>query len=152
MNGDLKQTFVLKSVQQYFDNVEAAMHLFIARSKMTDTGALKQSIKSHTSLSGGGVSGKLQFHEYGRFQDMGVGRGHPLGGLKSTRISLQASNTVGEAMIRDRTRKPKKFYSPIAYGNLGWLMGKLLHGYSDEVIEMLKREMTNGNSGTATTS
>ncbi|HRH60715.1 MAG TPA: hypothetical protein PL045_09110, partial [Chitinophagaceae bacterium] len=85
-------------------------------------------------------SGTLSFKEYGRFLDMGTGRGNPLGGLKSTRIALQAQNKEGLAQIK-KQRKRKIIYSRLAYGKLNWLIGKLLYGYTDETIAMIKQQL-----------
>ena len=72
---------------------------------------------------------------------MGAGRGHPLGGLKSTLVSLRSQNKTGIALSKDNVRKPKKIYSKPAYGNITWLQNELLYGYTEETIAALKQEM-----------
>ncbi|HRN80171.1 MAG TPA: hypothetical protein PKY29_04365 [Ferruginibacter sp.] len=137
---------MLKITQQYLKEVEDAMRLIMARRKVNDTGAGEKSITSNANQNGGSVSAQLRFHEYLRFVDMGVGRGHPLGGLKSTVINLQASRKRGIAQIKDNTRRPVKVYSRVAYGKLTWLQNKLLYGFTEEAIAELKKELTNGTA------
>lgn len=74
---------------------------------------------------------------------MGVGRAHPLGGLAKTRVALISSKGGGEIFTKDRTRTPKKVYSKNAYGNLSWLQGKILYGFTEESIAALKKELEN---------
>lgn len=96
--------------------------------------------------NGGGALGQLSFNDYLRFVDMGVGRGHPLGGLKATTVALQASKKEGLALVKDNIRKPKKIYAKPAYSQLGHLYGKLLYGYTQETIDALKAELEAGNN------
>jgi len=99
------------------------------------------SISYKVLQNGGGALGQLSFNDYLRFVDMGVGRGHPLGGLASTTVALQASKKVGLAQVKDNVRKPKKIYSKPVYGELGFLYGKLLYGFTEETIAVLKAEL-----------
>lgn len=131
---------------EYLDRVEAGMKAAAARMKVSKTGEGVASIDSSTRGNGAGVTGELSFKEYLRFVDMGVGRGHPLGGLKATKVALQASNRVGTALKKDNTYKPKKLYSKTAYGNLNYLYNKLLYGYTEETIAMLKKEIAEKNT------
>jgi len=112
-------------------------------------GVTNQAINSlaYTAVMNGAEGGiaNLSFDQALRFVDMGVGRGHPLGGLKSTRISLLSQKKSGMIKVKDNTRKPKKIYSKIAYGKLTWLQNKLLYGYTEEVVAALKKELENGN-------
>jgi hypothetical protein len=141
MYGDLKYTFQQKVLDEYLQDTAATMQTVAARMKVKDTERLIQSI-AHSSLQAGqGASaGSLTFDQVGRFIDMGVGRGHPLGGLKATKVALLSGRT-GISQSKDRTRKPRKFYSKIAYGKLTWLENMLLYGYTEETIGMLKKQL-----------
>lgn len=139
MNGDLKQTFILKCVQDYLQSVEATIKEILRRKNIGVTEDLLNSIRSRASAAGNGATGELLFKEYGRFVDMGAGRGHPLGGLTTTKVALQSKQQQGLAFIKDNVRKPKKFYSPVIYGKLTYLQNKLLYGYTEEVIASLKQ-------------
>ena len=86
-------------------------------------------------------SATLQFKEYLRMVDMGVGKSHPLGGLQSMRTALHSSNKMGTMLVKDTVRKPKKIYSKPAYGKLTWLQNKLLYGFTEETIALLKNNM-----------
>lgn len=147
MNGDLKQTFILKAVQEYLVEVQAAMYILIIRKKAVDTQALLDSINGRSRANGGGATGELIFREYGRFVDMGVGRAHPLGGLKSTTVNLQSRRQAGRVFAKNNLRKPKKIYATAAYGRLVYLQNKLLYGYTEAAIASLKN-MSNGIGNT----
>lgn len=144
MNGDLKQTFILKCVQDYLQSVEVALQALIRRKNIGVTDDLVNSIRSRAYQAAAGASGDLLFKEYGRMVDMGAGRGHPLGGLAATKVELKASNTKGLALIKDKVRKPKKWYSPTVYGKLTYLQNKLLYGFTQEAIDQLKQMQTHG--------
>ncbi len=146
MSNELKTSFIQKALVEYMLSVEEGMRL---AAKRLGVGVTEEGIRSlaHKVLqSGGGAIGQLSFKEYLRFVDMGTGRGHPLGGLKAVSISLQASNKKGLALVKDNIRKPKKLYSKTVYGKLSYLQGKLLHGYTEEAIAMLKAELLNNNT------
>ena len=114
-----------------------AVQIDMQRRNIGKSGEAESSLSSTANENGG----RLSFREYLRFVDMGVGRSHPLGGLKRTKVALQASRQTGEILTKDNTRKAKKVYSKNAYGNLNWLQGKILYGYTEETIEMLKKEL-----------
>lgn len=143
MYGDLKTTFIQKSLAEYMQRVTAAMRIYAQRMKIgvTDEGIKSLSYRAIGEANGGHAT--LSFKEYLRMVDMGAGRGHPLGGLTTMRQTLQASDKTGFVSVKDKTRKPKKFYSKTAYGNLTWLQNQLLYGYTEETIAMLKKEMQN---------
>lgn len=140
----MKQEFVTRALTEFHQRVTSQMRE-VARRKgigVTNEGINSLAFQVYKSGQEGGRS-NLTFKQYLRFVDMGVGRGHPLGGLTSTVISLQASRTKGLAQIKDRTRKPKTYlYSRVAYGNLTGLQNQLLYGYTEEAIEALKKELS----------
>ena len=108
------------------------------RMKTIDTGALKGSPSSRVSEIGAGGEAVLLFKEYGRYLDMGVNKYNPLGGVKQIGVALQNASDKNKGM------KPRKIYSPVAYGKLNGLMGDLLYGYTEETIQALKNELENG--------
>lgn len=141
MKGDLKQTFIVQCLTEYMQSSKAAMEAAAQRLKVNVTGEGVKSIAyTAIQLQAGGTA-SLTFKEYLRFVDMGVGRGHPLGGLISVRKTLQASKLEGKAQVKDTVIKPRKMYSKVVYSNLNHLQGKLLYGYTEETIAMLKNQM-----------
>ena len=141
--ADLKVTFITKCLADYNESVIAGMKIAAKRAGVGVTDKAIQSLAFKTFQQGGGAYSNLSFREYLRFVDMGVGRGHPLGGLTTTTLTLAAQRHSGKAFVKDKGRKPKKIYSKIAYGKLTFLQNKLLHGYTEETIAMLKAEMQN---------
>lgn len=141
---DLKATFIQSSLATYMNDVEVAMKAAAQRAGVGVTGRALKSL-AYTAVQNGAGSGiaTLTFDEAIRFVDMGAGRGHPLGGLRSTKTTLLSQNKTGLIQVKDKVRKPKKIYSKIAYGKLTWLQNQLLYGYTEEVIAQLKTEMEN---------
>ncbi len=143
----LKQAFISKALNTFNSRVIAQMQISTKRAGIGVTGEGLQSLAYQVYQQGEGAESKLSFKEYLRMVDMGAGRGHPLGGLKSTLVTLQASNKSGFAQTKDNVRKPKTFlYSRIAYGNLTGLQNELLYGYTEEAIAILKQELQNGST------
>lgn len=145
-NEIIKTSFIQKCMLQYLDQVEALMKASAAKNKVGVTGEGVKSIAYKALQQSGGVMGQLSFKEYLRFIDMGAGRAHPLGGLKSMEVALKANKYVGLAKVKDRVRKPKKIYAKEAYGKLGWLYAKLLYGFSEETIAAIKAELEQSNT------
>lgn len=143
MNGDLKQTFIQKTLAAYMQDVVATMREAAARAKVGVTDEAIKSLSYQALQQGSGGTANLSFKEYLRFVDMGTGRGHPLGGLTTMKVALQSKKQEGLKQVRDKGRKPKKIYSKVAYGKLTWLQNQLLHGYTEETISILKNEMKN---------
>lgn len=143
---DIKLTFIQRALAEYMQRVEAAMKSAGQKNKI-DINSLSYKILQN----GGGALGQLSFNDYLRFVDMGVGRGHPLGGLAATSVALQSRNKEGLALVKDKTRKPKKIYAKPAYGELGHLYGKLLYGFTEETIAMLKAELEQTNNQSLST-
>lgn len=146
MNGDLKLTFIQKSMTEYMAIVKRNMIVAADKLKAVKSGAGKASINSVTQTAGQSVTGKLTFKEYLRFVDMGVGRGHPLGGLMSVRVELASRKGGGNKLVADRTFKPKKIYATVAYSQLTPLYNRLIYGFTEETIEMLKNEIQSENA------
>lgn len=120
-----------------------------AAARRSGVGVTNQAINSiaYTAIqAGGGGIATLSFKEYLRFVDMGAGRGHPLGGLKTMKVALQSKRQEGIAQVKDNVRRSKKVYSKTAYGKLNYLSGKLLYGYTEETVAMMKKEMEQKNS------
>jgi hypothetical protein len=139
----MKTAFIARALTTFNTRVIAQMQIAAKRAGIGVTGAGLQSLAYQVYNEGeGGGKSKLSFKEYLRMVDMGAGRGHPLGGLTTTKVTLQLSNKSGFAQVKDKTRKPKTFlYSKIAYGNLTGLQNELLYGYTEEAIEELKKAM-----------
>lgn len=141
MKGDLKQTFMMVTAKEYMEDLIATMKLLGKKMNIGVTNEALDGLSYEVTQTSGGVLAQLSFKEYLRFIDMGVGRGHPLGGLKSTKQTLLSSNKVGMVQIKDKTRKARKLYSKPAYGKLNWLENRLLYGLTEETIATLKNEM-----------
>ena len=126
---DIKLSFIHRCVRQYTEEVIKAMDRTIAKNNVIATGALKHSLSQAADEN----TGKLIFLEYGRFVDMGVGRGKRLADVAAEKPSLNK--------LQRRARKRKQIYSKIAYGKLNGLMGDLMYGLTEETIAEIKKEL-----------
>lgn len=140
----MKLSFIRKALNDYMLAVESAMERSIQQAKAVDSGQLLNSLKHKIYQQYADGNGNLSFAEWGRYLDIGVGRGHPLGGLKNLSEYLTAKSNK-----RNRKRKPKKIYSPIVYGHLNGLIGDLSYGFTEETVARLKAEMESGNTPSA---
>lgn len=122
-------------------DVKATMKIAAQRAGVGVTNQAIESLAYDATQIGDGAVANLSFENVLRFVDMGVGRAHPLGGLRSTKVTLLSENKTGLIQVKDKVRKPKKIYSKIAYGKLTWLENQLLHGYTEETIAQLKQEL-----------
>lgn len=143
--SDLKTTFVIRTLAQYMQDVQETMKQVASRMNVGVTGEAVKSLAYKTMQQGDGVIGDLSFENVLRFVDMGVGRAHPLGGLKAMKVSLISQNKSGLILVKDKTRKAKKLYSKVAYGKLTWLQNNLLYGYTEETIAELKQQLEDEN-------
>lgn len=142
--SEINQIYIQRALAEYMRSVQATMEIVLAK-RATDTGDLKNSISSQVAkLTAAGGTAELKFKDYGRFLDMGVGRGHPIGSVAKNRDMVVLA-TNGRVRNAQGVRKPVKFYSKIAYGKLNGLMQDLLYGLTEETIEKLKTELQNGN-------
>lgn len=137
MSDAIKTAFITAALQEYMRMTIRDMRTAIGKKKVGSSGAASASLDSEVTER----QGQLKFREYLRFVDMGVGKSAPLGGLKATKVALQSSNQTGYSQEANKSRKAKKIYSKVAYGNLSWLQGKILYGYTQETIAMLKKEL-----------
>lgn len=124
---DIKLSFIHRCVKQYVEDVVVAMDRTIRKNGVIQSGALQRSLSEAADEN----VGKLIFLEYGRFVDMGVGRGK--------RLADVAADT---SKLGKKARKRKKIYSPIAYGKLNGLMGDLMYGLTEETIAQIKNELS----------
>jgi hypothetical protein len=136
---DLKRRFILQAMQDYLDQLEQALPVSIRKKKIGKTQDLINSIRTRAAASGEGATGRLIFAAHGRMVDMGVGRRHPLGGIKKVTLTLLSQRKTGIATARDNTRKPKKWYSPVVYAKLEFLESRLLYGFTEEAKAELQK-------------
>lgn len=80
------------------------------------TNSLISSIKAHVR----GEIAELHFNNSGRFSDMGVGRG----------VTLSQVKALG--------RKPKRFYSKTAYGEISMLVYNLSNKFVEETVASMQ--------------
>lgn len=144
-DNSLKTTFILKCLAEYNESVIGTIRAQMRKMKVGVTDEGYKSFAYRIIQAGEGAYSTLSFREYLRMVDMGAGRGHPLGGLTAVGVELAASKTRGLSLVKDKVRKPKKFYSKVAYGKLSYLQGKLLNGFTDETIAALKAELETPN-------
>ncbi len=143
MTDNLMQPFIIKCLNDYMSNLEDTMRITAKRLGVGVTGEAINSLSYVTAAAGNGAVSRLSFKQYLRFVDMGVSKGHPLGGMTSMKVTLLSQKKTGDVHLNKNGKKPKKIYSKPAYGKLNWLENQLLYGYSEETKALLHAELTN---------
>jgi hypothetical protein len=137
---ELKLTFVRQAVERYGADVIAVMERSIRKNRKVDTEGLLGSLDHSAQGTTSGAVGRILFNRYGRYVDMGVGRGHRLGGgIEKLQAAILASQ--GRDRFARPVRKPVKIYSPIAYGKLNGLIEDIAYGFTKETITRLRAEL-----------
>lgn len=129
------EAFIEQELREWGDKVRSEMMQSIDRLKIGRTGSLKRSVNAFVKVN----NLSFVFTQHGRFVDMGVGRGVPLG-RKGTNAFEKSRQSSGR--LNKYNRLPKKFYSKTAYGMLGQLHNQLLAGYGDKIIDGIKKDLT----------
>lgn len=130
---EIKLKFIAEALQTYMQEVMEAMQSSMQQKHTLDTHTLYNSLKQRTYQQYAQGNANLSFAEWGRFLDMGVSKGHPLGGIKATAQKLRKNDTP--------SRKPRKIYSPIVYGHLNGLINQIAYGFTEETISRIKNNI-----------
>lgn len=98
------------------------------------TGSLSYSV-IYAAISSNGDTTSLQhsFNYYGKFRDMGVGKGQPIGDYKD---NGDVYSLVGGG------RKPKKWFSKTYYGQVAELRTLMMEKYAEQSIGLIKETIT----------
>jgi len=110
-----------------------------------DSGGLQKSIEYEINRAGGDVTVAIfKFLKYGRFVDMGTGRGIARGerGTDSFAIYRNKTGTLKAAV----NRKPKPWYSRTMYREIKILSEKLLADMDEKTMETIKARIRRINS------
>lgn len=85
----------------------------------------------------------IHFRFYGRFVDMGVGRGVPIGSQKAKVDFLKSRNSKGQ--LHKYGRKPKKWYSRTLAGQTKKLSELLQTHYAIGAIQVIEGSLDKGD-------
>ena len=129
---EIKLLFIASALKDYMQRNKRGMEREIIRRNVRNTDELLKSIQFRTFQESAEGNATLSFALQGRFVDMGVGKGHPLGGGPNSTIA---------ALSRAKGRKPQKVYSPIVYGNLNGLINDQLYGFTEETVKNIKQNL-----------
>lgn len=105
----------------------------IAKYKIKGSGALMKSFTYKLSYGADGMPKRVTigFYQYGKFIDMGVGKGVKIGDVKGNAEVWRALSS-GERKGQ-KTRKPKKWYSPTMYYEYQRMAELLVEKYKIEI-------------------
>lgn len=102
---DIKLSFIHRCVKQYVEDVVVAMDRTIRKNGVIQSGALQRSLSEAADEN----VGKLIFLEYGRFVDMGVGRGKRLADVAADTSKLgKKSPQAKEDLLTHRLRQTQR--------------------------------------------
>lgn len=121
-----QENFINHEIEQWSNRVTEAVLRALQQKKIGVSDKLRQSVRADAKRN----IGELVFKQYGRFVDMGKGRGSQPGieSIESNRAKLTG-------------RKPKKFYSKPAYGTLGSLVQALVSNYQEHIVYNAKTNL-----------
>ncbi len=123
----------------------------LGKHKIGKSGDLQRSIYSQIQANGGDAYKALfKYLQYGRFVDMGTGRGFARGARGTDAFSLSRNqNGTIKAQVN---RKPKPWYSKTMYREIKILSEKLLANMSDDVMSIMQARLRriNNHSSNAT--
>ncbi|MHB8209063.1 hypothetical protein [Mucilaginibacter sp.] len=106
----------------------------------TWTDSLYNSLVTEVSQSGGNVDAViLKFLQYGRFIDMGVGRGVPIGAAGSGQFSA-ARNAKGQ--LKSYRRKPEHWYSKTYFAEVQKVKELYQEAFSNSIPVQIKEALT----------
>ena len=132
MNGIRQE--LLEYVTEWARLTEERLQDRVKSWRATDTEALLNSIRLEVYERSAGLLGvDVSFLTYGRYVDMGVGRGH---GRQAARVTREAYRERHEAAPR-RVRRAKKWYGRTFYGRLNALSDVVATQLVDESIDTI---------------
>lgn len=142
---DVQLQFIAEALNSYMQDVVQSMQQSITKTKSVDTKTLLNNLRYKTYNQYAAGNANLSFAEWGRFLDMGVSKGHPLGGAKETIKQLSTTSKKRKYKQRNKKQKekpkkrnPRKLYSPIVYGHLNRLISTIAYGFTEETITRIK--------------
>lgn len=128
-------TAIRNILVEWGESTANKLYFSIEKLEIGRSGHLENSIRFKVTDSNGAFAGRIEFlfKDYGRFVDMGVGRGVPIGSLKELGRSRFLNKRVKTGQLKSYRRGGKKWYSKTAYGNISKLHDQLL-GYAADVF------------------
>jgi hypothetical protein len=130
----------LQFAKEWTAKTEAILKNELQKHKIGVTGTLANSIKSQVDAKiGDTIEIAFQFARHGRFVDMGVGRGMPLGTRAQKTDYFDFRNDKGQ--LHKHTRKPKKWYSRPFYSRINSLNFAISASIQEQVIASLKEHL-----------
>jgi hypothetical protein len=127
-----KAAFIAEELNWWSKYVTERLTAELQRKRIKVSDDLLNSLKAAVESANANHEGAaaLSFKTYGRFVDMGAGRGYHKG--------VPTSEQVRERVQDKRGRRPNKWYSRVAYGTLDRLIMNLVSKYQDGTLNMLR--------------
>lgn len=117
----------------------------LGRHKIGKSGALKESIYNEIQKNGGDAYKALfKFLQYGRFVDIGTGRGFARGAKGSASFAISRNNNG--TLKATVNRNPKPWYSKTMYREIKILSEKLLADMDEKVMNTIQARIRRINS------
>jgi hypothetical protein len=107
----------------------------IDKKKVIDTGSLRYSLLYHLLAGPNGEISNIQltFNYYGKFVDMGVGKGQKIESVKGNRDLIS---------LAGHGRRPKVWFSKTFYSEVTELRDLLLQNYGEEGAQIIKETIS----------
>jgi hypothetical protein len=157
MEKEIEMKFIEQTLQSWGARLQSALIKEISsKDLISKTGSkhLKDSISYQVTRTGiNGYHLELYFPDYGRYIEIRYNTGRSSNsekafGKKNSAILGKGSSVASKAMKRNtigsrfgRKNKDTRWYSKTAYGSVNSLIGQLMYGLNDSVLETLKEQL-----------
>lgn len=127
--------FVDHTLREWAALVDTRLRASLQEKNVGVTDALAQSLSFRVMNASGANKGSYQlvFNEYGRFVDMGRGRG--IAGLQSESNKQKVIDRMNK-----NVRKPRKWYSKTFYSSLNGLISALSKNYAEYAAKQISQQ------------
>lgn len=137
--AQFEEKFIQHELTEWGDYVEEKLRQSLDALNVGYTQELISSLSHRVMAASSSQKGQYQqlFKEYGRFVDMGAGRGKMLQTEANKRRALKRRKGV---------REPKKWYSKTFFGSLNKLIGALSHNYAQFAMQQFRELQSQSNT------
>lgn len=134
-----KEEFIRKELEWYEEYLIENLRKSLNAKGIGITEELLHSLAGKVKAAGDNSQGEfdLNFLTKGRFVDMGAGRGYNKG-VKKGESNRDRIYRLTARKLPVNKRKPKKWYSKVAYGTLDRLIMRLVSNYEEQIIQSVK--------------
>ena len=135
---ELKNLFILKTLDEHGDEVIKLLTEQINKLKLIKSSELLNSLDAYTVREGSDWKLVFKFMSYGRAIEINWHKNKQSRTQKKWTVNTNELLWQRQNAVYRKRRKDTRWYSKIVYGSLNNLIGKLAYGFTEQEIETLK--------------